>query len=400
MMDYIRELLGFEKLQFTPAQEHSYQLYFADSNNRYLRAVLLLALLLIGLVGIFDFYVYGRDNWESLILIRYGFGAPVVLLVVWFTLSKHFVVYQQQTVTFCCVFFATVLAAMLMVAPDDVIWMYQSGFSIAAVFAGTVGRLTFMRAASVCLLIAVAMNSVIICARPQPLAWVLSFNYFYASMAVISLAVNLYMSQYSRRDYLTAKLLSDKCDELAAANCALSEQASTDPLTGLCNRRELELSFEREWRRAIRHQLEISLLMVDVDHFKRYNDRFGHLRGDECLQALALVMQGVFSRGADVVARYGGEEFAVLLPETSNENAKQLGMALATELAQYETSKNGSVVTEAVTLSIGLASGVPVQGSKYASLIAQADKSLYAAKEQGRNRLVNAETMGTSTVLS
>jgi|GEM_PF-6736533 len=400
MMDYMRELLGFEKLEFTAAQEQSYRLHFADSNTRYLRAVLLLALLLIAVVGLFDFYVYGRDNWQSLILIRYGFGAPVVALLAWFTLSKHFIAYQQQTVTICCVVFATVLSAMLMVAPDDVIWMYQSGFSIAAVFAGAVGRLTFLRATLVCLFIAAAMNTVIVFVRPQPLAWVLSFNYFYASMAVIALAVNLYMSQYSRRDYLTAKLLSDKCDELAAANCALAEQASTDPLTGLYNRRELEQSFDREWRRAIRHQLKISLLMVDVDHFKRYNDKFGHQRGDECLKALALIMQKVFSRGADVVARYGGEEFSVLLPETSSEDAAQLGMTLATELAKYEVSKSGSAIAATITLSIGLASGVPEQGSSYAALIALADKSLYAAKEQGRNRLVNAETMGTSTVLS
>ena len=125
-MDYIRELLGFEKIEFTSAQENSYQQYFADSNNRYLRAVLFLALLLIALVGLFDFYVYDRQSWPQLVLIRYGFGTPIVIALVWFTLSKHFIHYQQQTVTICCIFFVVVLAAMLTVAPDNVILMYLS----------------------------------------------------------------------------------------------------------------------------------------------------------------------------------------------------------------------------------------------------------------------------------
>ena len=399
MKDYIRELLGFEKIEFTSAQEQSYQKYFADSNNRYLRAVLFLALLLIALVGLFDFYVYDKHSWPELVLIRYGFGTPVVMAMVWFTLSKHFINYQQQTVTICCVFFALVLSAMLSVAPDEVIWMYHSGFSIAAVFAGAVGRLRFSRALSVCVFIATVMNILVVFIRPQPLAWVLSCNYFYASIAVISLAVNLYIAQYSRRDYLTAQLLSDKCDELAQANCALAEQARTDPLTALFNRREIERSFDREWRRAIRHQLQLSFLMIDVDHFKNYNDKFGHPRGDECLKALALMLQKVFSRGADVVARYGGEEFAVLLPETDNKSAQQLAMALAVELANYDWNSNSSCIAEPITLSIGLASGTPKQGDEYASLIALADESLYAAKEQGRNRLVNADSIETSTLL-
>lgn len=399
MIDYIRELLGFEKMQFSPAQEQAYQRYFAESNNRYLRTVLFLALLLIALVGLFDFYVYDKDSWPELILIRYGFGAPIVALLVWFTLSKHFIAYQQQTVTVCCVFFATVLTAILVVAPDDVILMYQSGFSIAAVFAGAVGRLTFLRATWVCFFIAAAMNILIVFIRPQPLAWILSFNYFYSSMAVIALTVSLYLDQYSRRDYLTAKLLSDKCDELAAANCALAEQASTDPLTGLYNRRELEQSFDREWRRAIRHQLEVSLLMIDVDHFKRYNDKFGHQRGDECLQALALIMQKVFSRGADVVARYGGEEFAALLPETSNQDAALLGVSLAKELAKHDVNASASPIAAAVTLSMGVASNTPVQGSDYTQLISLADQSLYTAKKQGRNRLVNADSPDSSVLL-
>lgn len=389
-MDYIRELLGFEKIEFTSAQENSYQQYFADSNNRYLRAVLFLALLLIALVGLFDFYVYDRQSWPQLVLIRYGFGTPIVIALVWFTLSKHFIHYQQQTVTICCIFFVVVLAAMLTVAPDNVVLMYQPGFSIAAVFAGAVGRLRFSRAVLVCVFIAAVMNILVIFIRPQPMVWVLSCNYFYSSIAMISLAVNLYISLHSRRSYLSAQLLSEKCDELAEANCALAEQARTDPLTGLFNRREIERSFDREWRRAIRKQLQLSFLMIDVDHFKKYNDKFGHPRGDECLKALALILQKVFSRGADVVARYGGEEFAVLLPETSNKSAQQLATALAVELAKYDWNKNNTSIAEPITLSIGLASGTPKQGEEYISLIALADKSLYVAKKQGRNRLVNA----------
>ena len=159
--------------------------------------------------------------------------------------------------------------------------------------------------------------------------------------------------------------------------------AATDPLTGLFNRRNYSRGLEREWRRALREDGSLALLMIDADHFKSYNERYGHQGGDKLLQAIGTAMIQTVRRGTDVAARYGGDEFAILLPGATAEGAAQVAEAMRARLAVI--CAESSIADPG--LSIGVASAMPQQAKSLGVLIAAADRALYRAKELGRDRI-------------
>lgn len=174
--------------------------------------------------------------------------------------------------------------------------------------------------------------------------------------------------------------------ELERANRKLAEIATTDALTGLANRRLFDRTLMMEWRRAQRSGEPLSLLVIDVDNFKAFNDLYGHLKGDECLKMVAAICNGRLRRAGDLFARFGGEEFMVVLPNTPLEGARHVAerMRLAVELAQIEhkLDPNGRV-----TVCIGVATLSEGQPEDAESLLEAADRALYRAKKNGRNRV-------------
>ncbi|MCB1928842.1 MAG: diguanylate cyclase [Rhodocyclaceae bacterium] len=174
----------------------------------------------------------------------------------------------------------------------------------------------------------------------------------------------------------------------------LRRDASTDPLTGLENRRAFESALPLEWRRARRHARPLSLMMVDVDHFKKVNDCHGHAVGDDCLRAIGRALESSVGRPGDLVARYGGEEFALLLPETSKAAAHAIATGIHTAIRGIDILVDGSSTPLPLTVSIGFATCSPhdkreTEGER--TLLARADKALYRAKASGRNRTCSAE---------
>jgi len=186
--------------------------------------------------------------------------------------------------------------------------------------------------------------------------------------------------------------------ELQNAQIALQALADTDQLTGIANRRHFDRKFKVEWRRSMREQTPISLILIDVDYFKKYNDTYGHQAGDRCLQQIAMALESISHRPADLASRYGGEEFSVLLPITSQENAAMLAERLRKKIEalkiEHKTSELGIV-----TISVGVSSCQPVwdfsgntpdEEQKVtfpAMLLTAADNALYVAKEAGRNQV-------------
>ncbi|UGY17832.1 sensor domain-containing diguanylate cyclase [Bradyrhizobium septentrionale] len=170
----------------------------------------------------------------------------------------------------------------------------------------------------------------------------------------------------------------------ADAEDKLEELATTDALTGLKNRRKFDTEIEREWRRASRHGQPVALLMIDADHFKAYNDTYGHQAGDQVLVGIAICISDAVRRAGDCPARFGGEEFAVLLPSTTPLEAFNLAETIRAKVQQW---CEGEVIT---TVSIGVASMRPNTGQQWSDLIEAADKALYAAKANGRNQSVLA----------
>lgn len=169
---------------------------------------------------------------------------------------------------------------------------------------------------------------------------------------------------------------------------SLRARSYIDGLTGISNRRYFDVALERELRRAQRLGGELSLLLMDIDTFKAYNDHFGHPQGDACLTMVAQALAAMLKRPADVAARYGGEEFAAILPDTSAEQARMHANAIRAHVASLDIAQAPDAARAHVTLSIGVASFNKERTSQAASMIEAADKALYAAKRSGRDCVV------------
>ena len=218
------------------------------------------------------------------------------------------------------------------------------------------------------------------------------FGFLAASLVLVVLLVEnsaLYLQLVKSRE-------SDR------AKAAELERLSTlDPLTGIANRRAFELALDQEWRRMMRHKTALSLLMIDVDFFKRFNDAYGHVAGDRCLRAVAQVLAGRARRAGEMAARYGGEEFAVLLPQVDIADAVMLAELTCASVREQNIPHEGSTVAPCVTISIGVASiaDLPLFAAALCRegaisgatvFVEIADHALYRAKMAGRNRVVAA----------
>jgi diguanylate cyclase (GGDEF)-like protein/PAS domain S-box-containing protein len=184
--------------------------------------------------------------------------------------------------------------------------------------------------------------------------------------------------------------LADANEKLADANLALQALVNRDGLTGLANRRCFDARLAEEFRRASRQELPLALVLLDVDDFKLFNDRYGHLAGDDCLCRISRAIEGVLRRPGDLAARYGGEEIAVLLPATDDAGAMQLAEQIRVAVAALGIEHLGGA-TGVVTVSAGVSALVPsAEGDLPADLVAAADRALYRAKLAGRNRVGGA----------
>lgn len=179
--------------------------------------------------------------------------------------------------------------------------------------------------------------------------------------------------------------------ELKRQSDLLRDFASIDGLTGVANRRRFDEELQACWLQCTRDLQPLSLLMIDVDHFKKYNDLYGHLEGDACLQRVATEIRSNFNRPRDLVARFGGEEFACVLPQTGLEGASHLAEALVAGVRALALPHGESQTAGVVTVSVGAATAYPIPGTSFQQLLEQADARLYEAKAAGRSTWCAAE---------
>jgi two-component system, chemotaxis family, response regulator WspR len=196
-----------------------------------------------------------------------------------------------------------------------------------------------------------------------------------------------YLNQVQRDEAYRA--LRESQQQLMEANLELQRLNKVDGLTGLSNRRYFDEYLDAEWKRAVRTEIPIALLMIDVDCFKAYNDTYGHVGGDDVLRKVADAVADHCTRPTDAAARYGGEEFAMILPHTDADGVLALGQTVCRAIEALHIPHRGSTVGEHLTVSIGATSVVPgPAGPMMASLIETADKALYKAKRAGKNCVV------------
>lgn len=186
------------------------------------------------------------------------------------------------------------------------------------------------------------------------------------------------------------RFLRESQQKLAMANVELQKLAALDALTGISNRRRFDETLVLEWQRGQRDKTPLSLLMVDVDFFKHYNDSYGHPAGDLALKKVAAVLTENLKRPADLVTRYGGEEFAIILPETDSAGAMSVARACLRHLENLQIENAKALPYGVLTMSIGVHTMVPGKQASWDELLAGADRALYAAKAKGRNNVVSA----------
>lgn len=200
--------------------------------------------------------------------------------------------------------------------------------------------------------------------------------------------------RYHSRSYMNLlqrdeayRALRESQQQLLETNLELQRLTHSDGLTGLANRRYFDEYFGAEWRRALREQREMALLMIDVDNFKIYNDTYGHIAGDDVLRRVARTIADAASRPADLAARFGGEEFVMVLPNTTGSGAAVIAEKVRAQIEAMAIAHVGSANGRHVTISLGGAALVPRTHMASTSLIESADLALYRAKQQGKNRV-------------
>jgi len=185
----------------------------------------------------------------------------------------------------------------------------------------------------------------------------------------------------------------EKQRQLEKSKRTLESLALKDGLTGLYNRRHFSEQLAREWNRARRDQLPLSLFMIDIDHFKRFNDTYGHLAGDHCIRLVADTVRRCFARGSDLVARYGGEEFVALAAGVERRQGRERAELLREAIRELAGGRQSRSGTHPVTVSVGLATATPDERIAAEDLLDAADRALYQAKRQGRDRVVQAPSL-------
>jgi diguanylate cyclase (GGDEF)-like protein len=184
------------------------------------------------------------------------------------------------------------------------------------------------------------------------------------------------------------QLLEDRTRQLEDANKSLRRMATIDGLTGISNHRHFRDFLDVEWRRALRDRSAVSIVMIDIDYFKTYNDSFGHQAGDDCLRRVADALSRAVGRPGDIVARYGGEEFVAVLADTDMDGAVVVAERLRERVESLRIPHPRSLCGRWVTVSCGSATAFPTRDVQPDELVGEADRALYRAKREGRNRVV------------
>ncbi|EPJ6626257.1 GGDEF domain-containing protein [Acinetobacter baumannii] len=211
-------------------------------------------------------------------------------------------------------------------------------------------------------------------------------NRTYTFSSFLGMTLAYATDRQHRENYLQNCMIELNRIELMQQAQQLSLLSQQDALTGLANRRYLDETLDNEWRRALRHETPLTIMMVDIDFFKPYNDSLGHLKGDQCLKDIATAISSIAARSGDLVARYGGEEFLILFPMTNAQQAKIQAERLMNAIKKIAIVHPCSSVSPYVTISVGVATTIPRLNDSISAFVSRADHALYQAKTNGRNQ--------------
>jgi diguanylate cyclase (GGDEF)-like protein len=363
---------GFRWLRFGPDLEPAYRQAQYRENLTYLQVNLGIALAVVVAVMLLNHFVLRDESSPLLELARYIVLLPAIVLALTATfLRDGSRLYRPVISTLAPVAMLAIVVVVLAIWEQGEERPFTA-LILATMFVYFLVGLPFATAVATNLIAwAAYLYGASMLSMP---ADGLIYNAVMLLLAVAVGAVVAYSVEHGRRTvWLEAKLLD--------------EVAQRDGLTGIYNRRRLDEHLPSVWHQGVREHRPITMLLADIDHFKTFNDRYGHQAGDEALKAVAGVLAKFARRPLDLAARYGGEEFAILLYDTTHEHATRVAEELMEEVRKLGIPHEGSSAAAVLTVSIGVACVVPVARRSFAGLVQLADQALYAAKDAGRNRM-------------
>lgn len=362
---------GFPWLRFEPTLEKTYRREHYELGLVQLRLNLLLALGLV-LAFIAMDHLVAPAAGALVSALRYGVIVPSLLACLGATWLPHGWRAYARIIAVLAPAALTAVTMLVLVADEASARPLFPVLVLATLFTYYLVGLSFyaaVRTNLIALLAFVAGSS--LAGLPAELASYQAMTLFFANLVGATVAYNLEMAR--RTNWLESRLLA--------------EMAELDGLTRTHNRRRLDGHLHRVWQQGIREQCPMALLMIDIDSFKSYNDRYGHQAGDEALKAVAGVLAHTARRPLDFVGRYGGEEFLVILYDTTKEYAAELAQHILEGVRNLDIPHGASDVGNVLTVSVGVAHVVPMAGRSPDGFIQLADEALYAAKHGGRNRV-------------
>ncbi|CAJ1821713.1 diguanylate cyclase [Aeromonas jandaei] len=391
-IDRVLPLDELRRLRFSEPRESQFQHFYVEAYARRSGIYLIFGMVVFLLFGISDAMLLDHALWPVL---RVRLVVTLVLLVILgvFVYLSYQVGHRHIMAFESCglVINNGAIVYIAFLAMHDGVPEYQMGTLLVILFAATLSRLTFRYCA---LTISLCLGSycLLLLVPDMQDSRNITINNLAVFMATTVIAmINCYQREYdSRRDFITSRLLEEQHGQLKEAQARLTWLVERDALTGLYNRRHFDHHFGYYDKLCRYRGKSLSLLLIDVDHFKRYNDGYGHLAGDECLRLLGHVLSGHARRKEEFAARIGGEEFALVLPGLTLEEAVLRGEAFRQDIQALALSHpDGNLVS----VSVGVAAKDETTpwcdgGQEWLRLLA--DQALYRAKDEGRNRVVSA----------
>lgn len=405
MMARIDALLtnGFALLKFPAPLEDQFLRDTIDARRQHFLISGMLALVLYNGFLIGD-YLMAPDVFELAVRLRLFYVTPISLLLIFMGTRPNWLIVRilpplayEAIIVAIGIGTAITLAIILAETKGAYAHFYHVGYSVLIMYGIVVTRVRFWFA----VLLSVALMGIhiygvllVLDTFPPRLVWPIVT--LVGSTTMFSLVASYTMERDERRRYLLTRRERGVVRELSQTYERLQALIHADGLTGLYNRRHFQEQLANVWGRAQYDKDLVGVLMVDVDQFKRYNDRYGHAAGDDCLKQIAKVLSETVRRPEDLVARYGGEVFVALMPQTSLQQAAHMAERVRQAVESLEIRHERSTASHFVTVSIGAASVRADFALKEAVLISAADHALQQAKREGRNRVGLAASLHQS----
>jgi diguanylate cyclase (GGDEF)-like protein len=389
---YARQLqAGFPRLSFAPVLEQEFRRVNLDQTIGHVRANVVFAILLALAFSAMEALVLGRDVNQIPCLVHILIIVPTLIIVLGVSFSpRRHALHAPFAVTAAVVYGLCQVVIQVVATRHGVTLLFPS-MVLAIMYAYLMAGLIFKHALAANLLVMAVYLAVMAAQRaavlagagtPAGLQPITAYAFSYDALAIVAAnlvgaSVAFLQEKTSRMRFLEAGLLR--------------EMVARDGLTGIQNRRTFDEHIQRCWQQAVRERQRVAVLLVDIDCFKHFNDRYGHQAGDECLRAVAVSLVQCARRPLDFVARYGGEEFALVLYQVSREYVSELLIRIQRTITELNIPHEASLVASRLTVSIGAAYVLPSAKRTHEGLVQLADEALYNAKEQGRNRAVVME---------